>query len=112
MGQDNFLSQYEKLSGNYGAEKAARFLKQTLVNYHEFCFLENYPGQAGEYNQQLQELSSLFDLPVLYAQSSYLVLEKLLREVWDKDFIVFEAGEKITGETLIKAEEVVLKCQT
>jgi hypothetical protein len=80
----------------YGDEKAFRVIKKTLENYTRLIYI-----QTGNDNQKkeifyAEKVATMFGLKFVVMRGDNVLLKKMVRGVWDENFIVVEPGGRIT----------------
>ena len=92
-----------KWRDKYGDEKAFRVIKKTLENYTRLIYI-----QTGKDNQKneisyAKKVATMFGLRFEIMKGDNVLLQKMVRGVWDDDFIIIEPGGKITLEKFMNS---------
>lgn len=99
-GGDPF-KEFLRWSDKYGKEKALRVINKTLENYTRLIYIKTGKDNQKKEIIYAKKIARLFGLKFEVMQGDNVLLKKIVRGVWDEDFIIIEPGGKITLEKFI-----------
>jgi len=71
-------------------------MERMLKGYHSLCLIDYASTKEDLLWSKVQLLAEEFALKPQRITGSLIILEKLFARVWDDDFILLPAGEKLT----------------
>lgn len=97
LGKEGDLwNQYLELRRRYGNHTGGVLMERMLKGYHSLCLIDFDVSQNDLLWSKVQLLAEEFVLKPRRIKGSLVIWEKLLAGVWDDDFIILPAGEKLT----------------
>lgn len=97
LGKEGDLwNQYLELRRRYGNHTGGVLMERMLKGYHSLCLIDFATGQNDLFWSKIQLLAEEFALKPRRVKGSLVIWEKLLAGIWDDDFIILPAGEKLT----------------
>ena len=98
---DDPLTEYRKLCAKYGEEKAYRIEKRYIGNYTRLALINTGSHDLEAYRRYAARVADFFDLTLEELPGSVRLLEALLAENWDGDFVVVEPGGTVRFEMFV-----------
>lgn len=87
--------QYEQVVQRYGAEQAHWIYQTMYSGYHACSLMDTGTHPVECLMPRAQTIADLLELPLKTGPASVRVLEKLLAEEWDEEFLVLEPGQPV-----------------
>lgn len=86
----------ERYIQHYGEKKARKIMKMMLANYKNYCMVETGAYDLSQWEAQARADAASLELNYTTQPGSLRVLEKLLRQELDEEFLVVGPGEVLT----------------
>lgn len=80
----------------YGAAKAKKVMRMMLANYRYYRMVETGAYDMAEWEAQARQDADALELEFGTQAGSIRILEKLLRQEWDEEFLIVKPGEPLT----------------
>jgi len=96
LGREGDLwNQYLELRRRYGNHTGGVLMERMLKGYHSLCLIDFAASKNNLLWSKVQLLAEEFALKPQHMKGSLTIWEKLFAGVWDDDFIILPAGEKL-----------------
>lgn len=89
---DDPYTEYIKMVERYGEEKAYWLEKKVIENYKRLVLINTGDEKIDQYRAYTQKEAKFFDLLYEEVCGSTILIRKLIKGDWDKDFLVIEPG--------------------
>ena len=89
---DNALTEFDRLRGKYGEERALALVKAITANYTCIAFINTGNYRVEKYRAFAQEYADFLGLKFKEVPGSNRLLDKMLSGEWDSEFVVAEPG--------------------
>ncbi len=86
----------EQYVQRYGEKKAKKVMHMMLANYQTYCMVDTGAYDLSQYEAQARADASMLELAYATQPGTIRVLEKLLRQEFDEEFLVVGPGEALT----------------
>ncbi len=95
---DTLLSDYERLSHQYGEERAKYIIQTMIHNYKRLAFINTGSNDLERYREYARRVAEHFSLHYEEIEGSNMLLKKMVYGPWDEEFIIAKPGEIIRLE--------------
>lgn len=92
----------EQYVQRYGEKKAKKLMHMMLAHYKHYRMVDTGAYDLAEWETQAKADAALLDLEYGTQSGTVRVLEKLLRQEFDEEFLVVEPGEKLTQRMFLR----------
>ena len=93
---DHLTRQQEQYVAKYGEKKAKKIMRLLLANYKSYRMVETGAYDLAEWEAMARADAASLELEYGTQPGTVRVLEKLLRQEFDEEFLVVGPGEKLT----------------
>lgn len=93
---DTPFDEYERMVGQYGAERADRLMKIMLKNYTRLVYIDTGHDDKQRYIDYARKTAEQFNLRFEELPGSNSLILKLISGPWDDEFLVVPPGATIT----------------
>jgi hypothetical protein len=97
----NRPSEFIKYCQRYDKETAEWAIKEELKNYTRIALVDIGVGLLEAHREHAQENARFLHLRYEEIRGSLEFFEKMLKGLWDKDFIILKPGEEVTQELFL-----------
>lgn len=91
----------QEYTERYGRETAEWAIREELKNYTRIAMVDNGGRLEASHREHAMENARFLRLKYEEIQGSSVYFEKMLREGWDKDFIVLKPGEEVRQDLFL-----------
>ena len=100
----SLFSDYERMIEKYGRDKADRLVGRMLCGYTRLAYIRLPNAVSIESDRQYaRDVAARFHLEYVEIDGTPAVLERMVKQDWDDDFIVCQPGQPITVEQFLRA---------
>ena len=92
------LHEYHEYSERYGKETAEWVIREELKNYTRIALVEGGVELTEAHREHARENAKFLNLRYEEIRGSLEFFEKMLRDGWDKAFLIIEPGKEVTQE--------------
>jgi len=92
------LHEYHEYSKRYGEETAEWVIREELKNYTRIALVEGGVELTEAHREHARENAKFLNLRYEEIRGSLEFFEKMLRDGWDKAFLIIEPGKEVTQE--------------
>jgi hypothetical protein len=92
---DDPYTEYVKLRGKYGDEKAYWLEKKVIENYTRLALINTGNYNLGRYREYAKMVARFFSLTFEEIPGSNVLIRKLIEGDWDESFVIVEPGGKV-----------------
>jgi hypothetical protein len=93
---DTLLDEYNRMVEKYSESTAVRLMDIMLKNYKRLVYIDTGVADQEKYRAYAQKVAEQFNLQFEEMSGSNELIQKLLSQQWDSDFVVIEPGEIVT----------------
>ena len=93
---DTLLDEYNRMVEKYGEKTADRLMGIMLKNYKRLVFIDTGVENQEKYRAYAQKVAEKFNLRFEEMPGSNELIEKMMSQNWDTDFVVAKPGETVT----------------
>ena len=93
---DTLLDEYKRMVEKYGEKTADRLMGIMLKNYKRLVYIDTGVTDQEKYRIYAREVAEQFNLRFEEMPGSNALIEKLIAQKWDTDFVVAKPGETVT----------------
>lgn len=93
---DTLLDEYNRTVEKYGKETAVRIMDVMLKHYTRLVYIDTGANEQEKYREYARQVAEQFNLRFEEMAGSNELIEKMMRQQWDTDFVVAQPGETIT----------------
>ncbi len=93
---DTLLDEYKRMVEKYGEKTADRLMRIMLKNYKRLVYIDTGVTDQDKYRIYAREVAEQFNLRFEEMVGSNALIEKLVAQEWDTDFVVAKPGEEVT----------------
>ncbi len=93
---DTLLDEYKRMVEKYGEKTAVRLMGILLKNYKRLVYIDTGVADQEKYRAYAQKVAEQFNLQFEEIPGSNDLIQKLLSQKWDSDFVIIEPGETVT----------------
>ncbi|MFZ5436755.1 MAG: DUF1638 domain-containing protein [Bacillota bacterium] len=90
------LSEYYRYEEKYGRQDALWVMEELYKNYRRLVFIDTGLPDLMPYRRHAQEAARFLKLEYEEVKGSASLLQRLVRQDWNEDFLVFRPGERIS----------------
>ncbi|MBN1374995.1 MAG: DUF1638 domain-containing protein [Dehalococcoidia bacterium] len=90
------LSEFWHIANRFGRDRAERLFQKILANYRRVVLINTGQYEIKPYRDYARNMAQHFQLHYEEIKGSTVLLQKMLNQSWDDEFIVVKPGEMIT----------------
>lgn len=100
------FSDYERMAQKYGAAKAEALLKRMVRHYTRLVYIRMPNATTLEQDREYsKKTAARFDMRYEEIDGTPSMLERMIAQNWDHDFVVVQPGEPITAAHFLQGAE-------
>ncbi len=92
---DTLLDEYNRIVERYGQKTGDRLISIMLKNYKRLVFIDTGVQYQEKYRAYARQMAKQFNLRYEEISGSDALVQKMLAQNWDADFVVIQPGEKV-----------------
>ena len=92
---DTLLDEYNRMVEKYGKQTAERLMGIMLKNYKRLVYIDTGVENQEKYRAYAQRVADQFNLRFEEMPGSSELIEKMMSQQWDTDFVVAKPGETV-----------------
>ncbi|MBC8492744.1 MAG: DUF1638 domain-containing protein [Chloroflexi bacterium] len=100
---DDPYTEYLKLRGKYGDEKAYRIEKTFIRNYTRLALINTGNYDLEKYREYARMVAEFFGLTFEEIPGANVLIRKLVEGDWDEDFVIVEPGGRVRYDMFFDA---------
>lgn len=93
---DTILSEHKKLVEKRGLERAEQMMRLLLKHYTRIVLIDTGRYDLGPYRARVADFAERFDLAVEEVPGTTRIVDALVADGWDQDFVVAPPGHELT----------------
>jgi hypothetical protein len=103
-GAGSLFSDYDRMAEKYGPEKAEKFVGKLLRNYNRLAYIRLPNTTTLESDRQYaRNTAARFHMEYDEIDGTPRLLQRMVEQDWDEDFVVVEPGQPITIEQFLNS---------
>jgi len=92
---DTLLDEYNRMVDKYGEKTADRLMGIMLKNYKRLVYIDTGVTKQEKYRNYARKVAEQFNLRFEEMSGSNELIEKMMTQQWDTDFVVAQPGETV-----------------
>ena len=98
-------SDAERMRQKYGAERAEKLVKRMVQHYTRMAYIRMPNATTIEADREYtKQVAARFDLRFEEIEGTPRILEQLMSQQWDENFVVLEPGRAISAADFLKQD--------
>lgn len=92
---DTLLDEYKRMVEKYGEKTADRLMRIMLKNYKRLVYIDTGVTDQERYRSYARDVAGQFNLRFEEMTGSNALIQKMMAQDWDTDFVVARPGEEV-----------------